>query len=105
MSDPVSDRSSRTQPTFSGQPAGPLKITAKGLVNCSTDDPGKTIHLLDHVAVKDLASAIKVRPFKIVAELLALGQFKNVDEQVDFETASILSIHLFFPAGDLRNIN
>lgn len=41
--------------------------------------------------VKDLASAIKVKPFKVVAELLALDQFKNADEEVDFETASIIA--------------
>ena len=91
MSDSVSDRSSRPQPAFSAQPAGPPKNTAKGLGNCPPKDPDKTIYLLDHVVVKDLASAINLKPFKVVAELLALDQFKNADEEVDFETASIIA--------------
>ena len=41
--------------------------------------------------VRDLASAIGLKPFKIVADLLALGQFKNADEDVSFETASLIA--------------
>jgi hypothetical protein len=72
MSDPLSDR---------------IKTTAKGPPN----DPDKTIYLLDRVVVKDLAFAINVKPFKVVADLLVLGQFKNADEEVDFETASMIA--------------
>jgi hypothetical protein len=32
-----------------------------------------------------------VKPFKIVAELLAMEQFKNADEVIDFETASVIA--------------
>lgn len=52
---------------------------------------GKTIYLLERVVVRDLASSIGVKPFKIVANLLALEQFKTADEEVDFETASIIA--------------
>ena len=52
-------------------------ITAKGLGSCPPKDPEKAIYLLDHVVVKDLASAISVKPFKIVADLLAMDQFKK----------------------------
>ena len=71
--------------------SGPSRLGARGLVNSLPKDPSKAIYLLDHVAVKDLASAFNVKPFKVVAELLALGQFKNADEQVDFEIASIIA--------------
>jgi translation initiation factor IF-2 len=91
MSDAVPERIPQTQPAFSGRPPGPPKITARGLEDWPPDGPGKRIYLLDHVAVKDLASAIGVKPFKVVAELLALGQFKNGDEDIDFETASVVA--------------
>ena len=38
-----------------------------------------------------MASAIGVKPFKIVADLLALEQFKNADETIDFKTASVIA--------------
>jgi hypothetical protein len=41
--------------------------------------------------VRDLASALGVKPFKIVADLLALEQFKNADDEVDFKTAANLA--------------
>jgi hypothetical protein len=66
-------------------------MTARGLEDSPPDEPGKTIYLPDLVAVRDLASAIGVKPFKIVADLLGLEQFKNADEEVDFETASIIA--------------
>jgi len=49
---------------------------------------GKRIYLTELVAVRDLAAAIGVKPFKVVADLLALGTFKNADEEIDFETAA-----------------
>ena len=90
MSDPVPERIPATQPAFSGQPPGPPKITARDLED-QPDDPGKTIYLLDQVVVRDLASEIGVKPFKIVAELLAMEQFKNADETIDFKTASVIA--------------
>ena len=91
MSEPVPERIPQTQPAFSGGPPGPPKITARGLEDWGPDDPDKTIYLPDRVAVRDLASAIGAKPFKIVADLLALKQFKNADEEVDFQTASIIA--------------
>ena|ERR1017187_2639623 len=91
MSDAVPERIPATQPAFSGRPPGPPKITARDLEDSPPDDPDKTIYLLDQVVVRDLASAIGVKPFKIVAELLAMEQFKNADEVIDFETASVIA--------------
>jgi translation initiation factor IF-2 len=91
MSEAVPERIPQTQPVFSGRPAGPPKITARDLADWPADEPGKTIYLPDLVVVRDLASAIGVKPFKIVADLLGLEQFKNADEEVDFETASIIA--------------
>jgi translation initiation factor IF-2 len=55
------------------------------------DDPGKTVYLIDPVVVRDLASAIQVKPFKVVADLMELSIFKSPNETVDFETAAIVA--------------
>ena len=91
MSDSVPEWIPATQPAFSGRPSGPPKITARGQEDSPPDDPGKTLYLLDQVVVRDLASAIEVKPFKIVADLLALERFKNADEAIDFESASVIA--------------
>jgi len=66
-------------------------MTARGVEDGPPEDPAKTIYLPEVVVVKDLASAMGAKPFRIVAELLALKQFKTADEEVDFETASIIA--------------
>jgi hypothetical protein len=55
------------------------------------DDPGKTVYLLDPVVVRDLASAIHVKPFKVIADLMELRIFTFPDDTVDFETAAIVA--------------
>jgi translation initiation factor IF-2 len=54
-------------------------------------DAGRTVYLFDPVVVRDLASAIQVKPFKVVADLMELGLFKPPNETVDFETASLVA--------------
>jgi hypothetical protein len=90
MSDAVPERIPATQPSFSGRPPRPPKITARDLED-RPDDPGKTVYLLDPVVVKDLARAIQVKPFKVVADLMELRILKSPDESVDFETAAIVA--------------
>ena len=90
MSDSVPERTPATQPAFSGRPPRPPKITARDLED-RPDDPGKRVYLLDPVVVKDLASAIRVKPFKVVADLMQLRIFKSPDDTVDFETAAIVA--------------
>ena len=91
MSDSVPERIPATQPAFSGRLPGPSRIIGRSLEDSSPGDPGKTVYVLDQMVVRDLASAIGVKPFKIVAELLALKQFKTADEELDFETASTIA--------------
>ena len=52
---------------------------------------GKTIYLLDRTTVKDLAGALQVKPFKVIADLMELKHFKSSDDTVDFETASAIA--------------
>ena len=90
MSDAVPERVPATQPAFSGRPPGPPKITARDLEDLP-DDSGKTVYLIEPVVVRDLAGALQLKPFKVVAELMELGLFKPPNETVDFETAAIVA--------------
>jgi hypothetical protein len=80
----------QTQPAFFGPPPRPPKITARGIED-QPDEPNRRIHLSGWVVVQDLAEALNVKPFKIVARLLEMRQFKYADEAIDFETASIIA--------------
>jgi hypothetical protein len=41
--------------------------------------------------MEDLAEALHVKPFKIVAKLLEMKIFKRPNETIDFDTASIIA--------------
>ena len=80
----------KTQPSFSGGPPRPPRITARDLEN-QPGDPGKVVYLLDSMVVKDLAAALGLKPFVVVADLLELRLFKRPDDVVEFETASVIA--------------
>jgi len=80
----------KTQPSFSGGPPRPPKITAQDLED-QPGDPGKLVYLLDPMVVRDLAAAIGLKPFVVIADLLELKLFKRPDDMVDFETASVVA--------------
>jgi translation initiation factor IF-2 len=90
MSESAEERIAQTQPAFSGRPPAPPKITARGLED-DDDDSGKTIHIPDTVAVKELAAKLALRPFKVVGDLLELGEFKYPEDNIDFETAWLVA--------------
>jgi translation initiation factor IF-2 len=46
------------------------------------------VYLLDPMAVRDLASALQLKSFKVIADLMELKLFKTPDDTVDFATAS-----------------
>lgn len=87
MSASESGENPQTQPAFSGRPP---KITTRGIQD-RPDEPSRRVFLWDLVFVEDLAETLKVRPFKVVAKLLEMGQFKHANEAVDFDTASIIA--------------
>jgi len=78
-----------TQSASSGGPPDPPpkppKLTARDLL-----DPGedKTIFVAGYIEVRELAEAMKLKPFKLVADLMELKIFKHSEELVDFETAA-----------------
>ena len=90
MSEPAEEFVPQTQPSFSGRPPRPPKITARGLED-SHDDADKIIHIPDPVRVKDRAAALKLKPFKVVADLLRLRMFKTPDDFISFEMAEIIA--------------
>lgn len=47
-----------------------------------------TIQIPDPITVRELAGALEQRPFRVVADLIELGQMKFEGDPVDFETAS-----------------
>src|SRR5258707_13067456 len=89
MSEPAEELFPQTQPSFSGRPPRPPKITARGLGE--PDDSDRVIHLPNPVMVCDLAVALKLKSFKVVANLLLLKQFKRPEDLIDFTTAAIIS--------------
>ena len=56
------------------------------------------IRFPDPVSLKPLAAALRRKPFQIIADLMELGQFKNVDDTVTFETASKIALKYGFHA-------
>ena|ERR1051325_8974541 len=90
MNESTEERIPQTQSAFSGGPPRPPKITARGLED-QPDDPGRTIYIPDPVEIKVLAMKLGLKPFRIVAEALQLGQFKHADEMIDFQTAWLIA--------------
>jgi hypothetical protein len=43
------------------------------------------------VVVRDLASALQLKPFKVVADLMAIKLLKSPDDTIAFETASFIA--------------
>ncbi len=67
-------------------PPRPPKLTAKDLLEPEGGD--KIIFVPSYIEVRELAEAMNLKPFKVVADLLELKIFKHADELIDFETAA-----------------
>jgi len=87
---PPPEKTPETQPAFSGGPPDPPprppKLTARDLQDPGGED--KTIFAAGYIEVRELAQAMKRKPFKVVADLLELKIFKHSEEMIDFETAA-----------------
>ena len=90
---PSPEKVPETQPATSGGPPAPPpkppKLTARDLLE--PGEPGRRIFLADYVVVKDLAELLGMKPFRVVADVLDLGQIKHADEVIDFSTAAIIA--------------
>ena len=58
----------------------------------SDDQPpeGQFIEVPDPVAVKDLATALHIRPFVVIADLMEMGEFATSRDLISFENASLV---------------
>ncbi len=90
MIEPSKEPDPRTQSDFSDRPS-PTPKRAPGNFNDQARGASRVVYLLDTVVVRDLASSIHVKPFKLVAELMELKLFKSPDDSVDFDTASLIA--------------
>ena len=90
MSEPAEEFVPQTQPSFSGRPPRPPKITARALED-SNGDSDKVIHIPDPVLVREMSEALDVKPFKIVADLMQLRMFKTPDDFISFGVAEIIA--------------
>ncbi len=48
----------------------------------------RTVYLLELIAVRDLATSLRLKPFRIVGDLMEMKLFKSPDDMIDFATAS-----------------
>ena len=86
MSDSRPDKIPKTQPASAGGPPRPPKKTARDLSDESPED--RHIDIPDPVILKELATALGQRPFRIVADVMELGRLVFAGDPVDFEIAS-----------------
>ena len=47
--------------------------------------------MYDYIELRELAELLGLKPFKVVADVLALGVFKHADEMIDFSTAATIA--------------
>ena len=89
---PFPEKTPDTQPAFSGgppqPPPKPPKLTARDMLD--PGQPGERIFIPDYIEVKELAGLLELKPYKVVADVLALGIFKHADELIDFSTAATI---------------
>jgi translation initiation factor IF-2 len=97
MSDSSRHRKPRTQAAFSGRRPEPTGLSAWEFQD-ESDNPGKTVYLLDPMVVKDLAGVLGLKPFQVVADIMELKLFKGPNDMVNFDTASTVARkHGFVP--------
>jgi hypothetical protein len=86
MPDPAPDRIPNPQSGSTGGPPRPPKKAAQG----SEDDfpGGRRIEIPDPVVTKDLAAALKLKPFEVISDLMELNVFVSSSGNLSFEIAS-----------------
>lgn len=86
---PSPERTPETQSASSGGPPDlpprPPKLTARDLLG--PEDEEGTIYVPEYIEVRELAEAMKLKPFKVVADLMQLRVFKFPEDMIDIETA------------------
>ncbi len=62
----------------------------------------KTIEIPDFITVRDLATVMDVSPINIIKELMGNGIMVNINQEIDFDTASIVAEEMGFDPVELE---
>ena len=79
------------------RPAGSLPLKPSTVAPPPPPPPPKPpVELPDNLTVRDLAAALKVGPIDIIKKLMANGIMANINQPIDFDTASLVAGELGF---------
>jgi translation initiation factor IF-2 len=90
MSNPVEGQGPAAGPATPGQLPRAPKMPRQGSGG-RAGAPNQTVYLLEEMAVRELASALQLKPFKVIADLMEQKVFKSAEDTVDFETAALVA--------------
>jgi translation initiation factor IF-2 len=62
----------------------------------------KTLELPDFITVRELATMMETSPITIIKELMTSGIMANINQQIDFDTASLVADELGFEVVEFR---
>jgi translation initiation factor IF-2 len=79
---------SDNKPDFTGGSPKPKEPSTGGGGEESPQGESKVILIADPIQVRELAGALRQKPFKIIADLMEMGVFENVLGYVKFQVAS-----------------
>ena len=57
---------------------------------------GKTIEVPPTIALRDLADMMSISPIDLIKELMSNGIMANINQQIDFDTVSIIGEEMGF---------
>jgi translation initiation factor IF-2 len=83
---PISPRSAPPPPPVSRPlaiPAAPPAVPATTSVTVTASGDVKIIHLKPPVIVRDFATALGLKPFKLISELMEMGIFASMNQSID----------------------
>ncbi len=87
----------RPLPTRAPMAASPSVVkTAPPPKPVAPPPPPKPIELAPNLTVRDLATQLKVTPIDIIRKLMANGVMANINQPIDFETASLIAGEMGF---------
>ncbi len=61
----------------------------------------RIVEVFDNVTIQDLANNLKVKPQELIKKLMGMGQMATINQEVDFETASLIANEFGF---EVRNV-
>ena len=68
----------------------PVETPAEEAVAAESESGKKVIHLKTSITVKELAPLIEIKPFQVIADLMALQIFANINQTLELDTVAKL---------------